>query len=502
VHPSTETGAPVATDVIHLTARDDIAIVREMIQGMAGGRLIFVVPDGVPTLRSLVTMKLIRRYAEQNATHVMIVTSDGVVAEVAREAGLLVRSALPTQEEDWRWAELDLVSAGRPAGSPTAARRVAVILRRGLALTIILSFALPVILVGLLGASSAEVILYPAFEPLAATIAVKAGPDVRAVNSAARLVPAQTVQVTLEETLSAETTGRKRAPDKPATGTVVFANRGATSVIVPKGTVVRTGTGVSIRFRTEEEATVPIGPIASVRVPVQALDPGPSGNVRAGTVTVVEGPIGLHVTVLNDEDFSGGTEREVRYVTLNDRTVLRTTLMAKVQEKGLAELQRVLPAEQTVITPSATIVVHDAVFDHNANEEASILTLRMRATVSVLVVSMENITRLAADHLTAQAREGFFVPLSSVRLSQPMDIQVEPDGVRFQVRVQAQSVGEIDSRRIQQALAGVTRREALHYLQGFALARPPEVNLALPVLDRLPLLGSRIHVDIRGPEVP
>jgi len=78
-------------------------------------------------------------------------------------------------------------------------------------------------------------------------------------------------------------------------------------LLIPAGTVCMTAGG--IRFETAEEALLPVGALY-VDVPAIAAEPGSSGNVAPGTVTIMSAmPVGIRQCT-NPDFFTGGTDAE------------------------------------------------------------------------------------------------------------------------------------------------------------------------------------------------
>lgn len=107
----------------------------------------------------------------------------------------------------------------------------------------------------------------------------------------------------------AQLRGLKRKPAVAAEGAVRFTAGEISSVprVVPKGTVCMTA-GM-IRFETAEDAVLAPGE-KTVDVPVQALEPGKSGNVSAGSiVSMAVVPMGIAKCV-NPTPCAGGADAE------------------------------------------------------------------------------------------------------------------------------------------------------------------------------------------------
>ena len=99
-----------------------------------------------------------------------------------------------------------------------------------------------------------------------------------------------------------------------ATGKLKFERRvtgneqAKEAIKIPAGTMVRTDQpgAWSQTFRTLNDAVLNEN---DVIVEVRAVEPGALGNVKANTVTVVDGLLGEKLTVSNPSDFAGGEDK-------------------------------------------------------------------------------------------------------------------------------------------------------------------------------------------------
>ena len=184
---------------------------------------------------------------------------------------------------------------------------------------------------------SATIRLAPASESIQITIPLKAVQDAR-LDAEGGVVPAQALSVQVSGDARTPTTGRSDEPAGKARGQVVFINRTGGEITVPAGTIVSTGTGNNVRFATTEDVILP--PSGRAAASAEALEPGPSGNARAGTVTRVEGSLGLSVLVANEMNFSGGTTAKMGVVTEEDKVRLQEQLLEELKRQALERLER------------------------------------------------------------------------------------------------------------------------------------------------------------------
>ena len=144
---------------------------------------------------------------------------------------------------------------------------------------------------------SATITVAPASQALQVDIPLKAVQDAR-LDAAAGIVPAQALSVQVAGDARTPTTGSSDEPVGKAKGRVVFINRTGREIMVPAGTMLSTATGNNVQFATTTAAVLP--PNGRGAASAEALDAGPAGNARAGTVTRVEGPLGLSLLVANE----------------------------------------------------------------------------------------------------------------------------------------------------------------------------------------------------------
>jgi len=484
--------------IIHLTPDDDIASLRERLSRTQAQIVILVVSNDVALLRNAVSVKLLRRYAGQMDMQIVVVTRDRTSEDLARRQGLRVYAALDKIPPKSRGglSKQDLASVPSLPHVPiyrSAARLGCWVL----ALAVLAAAVAALALVAAFLAPSATITLVPAAEPISATVSLSASTQMRVIDSVKGQFPAKPIQVLIEDTGTVETTGRKRVPDATAAGTVifVFANRSLGALTIPKGTIVRTASGMSVRFRTEEDVTLPAGAVASVRAQVKAVDPGPNGNVKAGAINIVEGTLAFQVSVLNDEDIGGGTEKQARYVTLQDRSNLREAITQKIHAKAPNELRNAIKPDDILPVETLTLAVNEAIFDKALDAEGEYLSGKVRATVSGLLLDGQDIKHLVAGRLGDQAPPGFVVLPEGVSYGAPANIKYSDGVLNLQITVTARSQAQINSQDAQRAAAAKPLETATEDVARlFRLAQPPEIELKSAWFGRMPIFTSRITV--------
>ncbi len=502
--------------VVHLEGDEDIHTVRGIVARAQAERLVLVVPRGHPAFRSLVRLKLIARQAHDRGVDIALVTRDPDVRELARDIHLATfRSVRAAQKAArWRRPSADVLegvklSANGRGHAPLAWQRgrEAVLARREqlgapanwVDRFVLLGLALGVLIVLVAGAvlvvPAATVTLIPAQSELSVPFEFTA--DVRAEGVFLRQgrIPAQRHVITVEGTAQTATSGRKDVPDKPATGSVTFVNLLPQDVPIPAGTIVRTSAAVPIRFRTTEDAVVPAN--GQISVPVEALNPGPTGNVGPMLINQVEGPAATAVRVFNPEPTQGGSVRQVQVVTAADKDQLRAQLSQRLAQEGRTALEQAVPEGFVLVPGSVTLEPVAETFDRLVDEQADVLTLQYRLRVSGLIVARRDVLRVGKRAIEAQ------VPPDRILLEEGFRVQLvngEPvaDGeMRVMASVSGVTAARIDGNAVRDLVRGQPVDEAYAVLvQRLPLAADPGIDISPAWWSRMPYLPLRITVRV------
>ena len=252
----------------------------------------------------------------------------------------------------------------------------------------------------------ARLTVTPAQLPLSAiariTVVVPAGEqdELEEIDFEGQRIAGRRVSAEVSGEAVSAATGTTGVPSSRATGTILFTNILPQDYTVGRGATVRTSAGQPVRFVTTGDVTVP--PLGQAAVGIEAVDPGPQGNVSVGLVNRVEGAVARAVRVTNPEPTRGGGMSEVRAVTQADRDKLDYTLLVELRaqgydrvlerpeaEGGLREGEYLVPGSVRVFQ-----VLHKT-YDRFATEEAESVKLEMRVSVTGVVVDLGDAYNLA-----------------------------------------------------------------------------------------------------------
>lgn len=498
--------------VIHLQGNEDIHALRTMVARAQAGRVLLVVPKGHPALRGLVRLRLLVRQANDAGKQLALVTHDGPVSRSAAQLNLSVfRSVAAGQRSQrWRGGEAALPQQGQ-RGAPASWRtgREGVRARRDqigqggdwgervALLGLGLGVAVVLVAVFLLVLPSAEITLVPRQEPMSILVPVSANPNVDVVDYDNAVVPAATVQVTLEATQQIPTSGRKDVPDAPATGSVTFINQTGQDIPVPANTIVATTSATPVKFRTLDDAFVPAGVGSRATAAIEAVAPGLTGNVAALQINQIEGPAGVVLRVVNQQPTQGGTVKQVAVVTAADKEQLREQLLNRIRQEGAVELAERTPEDQFFIAETTAIETLTESFDRVVDEQAETLTLLLRVRASGTAVLRAPVERLAKRALIAQVPPSFQLLDEGFAVAPRAVEQVEGAVARVAFQVDGVTGARLDGSTVRTLVRGLPLEEAHGVLlQRLPLAADPSIAVQPDWWGRMPYLPLRIFVRV------
>ncbi len=501
--------------VLYLETEDDLPAIRELLEGAQAKRVLLVVPKGSHLFRVPLNLRILSRYANDLALDVALVTRDSRTRQVAKEEGVATLSSISRgQRGHWRSRSPRRSAAERAARARVAGLRSGrgdigysdtVIVWAGRVLGVLL-FAFLLVVVGGMAAMlipEAKVTLVPYREIVEANLQLTADPEEEKPSLTSLTIPARIVETEVEQTGEIATVSTRDAPDAPGVGTITFINQSTDRLEILPGAVVRTSTGTTIRFRTVTSATLEAFVGARADAQIEALEPGPVGNVGRATINEVE-TSGLRgkVRVINEQPTQGGGVKQVGVVTRADMDRLKAQLYQQLQQRAYVELQNQLGDQEFLPPESMTTEIMAEVYDHFLNAESDVLHLQMRVLATGTAVDRANANLMAYDVLKER------IPVAHELRSEEITFSLDEENVQMvgrnvvlDVSASAPLVLDVDRQEVRSLVSGLAVDEAVHVLdEAFALDAEPVVEVRpdwikrWEWLDRVPLLPFRIQV--------
>lgn len=492
-------------DVIFLTRHDTIDTACELLRrARPGAQVWMALPWRARYTRELLNLKRLRRIAGDKAVELRLVSRDSRARSLAREAGVAVSASVPRALKRLEPREIrssDLSARVVPVTERLSARHLRAPARFNVGRAILGLAFIALLLATMIGViavflPSAEVALEPVSTREQVTFTAQANTRYDRVDHELGLIPLRSVQVIVEGQGETPASGTADVAEGYASGHVVFTNRTNEAVVVPQGTVVRSGSGETMRFRTTAEVTLPATLFATARAPVEAVE---AGYAMAGayTLTRVEGALASRIEVMNDTSIGGGGSRRVPIVTYADLDTLRAMLVEQLQRQAYDQLVQQLGAGEFVPANTLSIEVMSLNYDQYVNQQHDVLSGTMRLVVRGSAVNDVHLKQLAWARIVAQAGGDVELIEDTLEMDQVGDIRVEDAWVAMDMRASAAVVSTVDYAALRAHMRGRTPEQAAEWLEtNLALASAPRIEVKPEGWPRMPILDGRFEISL------
>jgi len=490
--------------IIQLNHEDDIAAIRARVEAAELAHVVLVVPRDCFALESESGLQLLRRAVDDLGVQIALVVHDEIVRDHAEEHGFpIFNSIAQTQRAHWRMQPSMRASPSRapqpPTTAPESSKSFALIpelIKEWRSAILVMAGALFVLCIAaFLLVPAAQVRIVPSSIALTTTTDVIIDSAIPQVNAETRSISARRLIREISGTMQLKTTTTKNIPDARATGTVVFTNLRAEETVIPPGTIVKTSAGVPIRFTTLTTVTVPAGVNSRVEAPIQAVDPGPSGNVKELAINTVEGSQSLQVHAINTKPMVSGTVRPVKVVTADDKRKLEEQLLQQLKQQAPAVLRASLKPGEFVPPDSVTVDVTDKQFDRTVDEPADVLNLKMTAEAVGLAGDQADMESVVSLILQKQMQPGYQLLPNGVKVETLPGGKYQGIQLRQPIRAVGYATPQLDPSKVARAVQGKSVDEAKAYLSSaIDLAQPADISVSPPGWWRMPWLAFRIAV--------
>jgi len=339
----------------------------------------------------------------------------------------------------------------------------------------------------------AQVHVNPVTQTQSIVVPVTASSSVKSVFITGS-IPAREKRIVVDGTQRVTVTGEGIVPQSKAKGVVSFRNLSQSAVNIPIGTVVAGG---DIRFVTTELGVVNPGVGETVELKIEAVEGGLAGNLEAETINVVEGRLGLSLSVINPEPTIGGRERASVQATDADRERAKTLLLKSLESDARAKLLDVLkPGDMLFDETFAFSQILAENYDLPVGAAGSQLTLTMQAEYTVDYADASDLTELASLALNASVPSGFLAASDALTVEPESDPELLEDGsVRWTIRAEQEIVQQVDTSRVTQLILGLGSSDAQSKLDdALPLTSKPKISLAPSWWPWVPIVPFRIEV--------
>ncbi|HEV7662054.1 MAG TPA: baseplate J/gp47 family protein [Chloroflexota bacterium] len=475
--------APRSQELVFLDADDDLGTIRSKLEASSAEEIFLVIPRRSSVLRTPLEFRILARIANEMSSETVLVTEDPSRRRLANQEGFHTRRGLRTlkhlmigpDQRPPRFVMPDWVPLPNILGFLSF-----------LGLLIVAAGAVLVVY------PQMRVTLVPQTRSISHAVDITVDPDIKTADVATASLPGSLLTLPIDVSASMPIPSDRTIGRDKAHGEIVVTSQRPQPYTLPKGTVVRVDGGA--RFVTDQD--IALQPRVLARVGVTAVDAGTGGNVGPGQITTFDGSGFDLLDVVNQRPTTGGTDRQAKVVTEDDRKTLDDVLKKAARDKGFMQLQQRAGSEQTLPEMSLSVDAKDEKFDQEVGAESDQLTGRLTGSVSGTVFQ-----NLAYNDLVGKVLERSAGP--DLQLGAPVKVDVpgvlKIDGHKVVLRCDASGLVQsaVDADGIKRALTGTSAQDARSYLaQLSGLAEAPRVEMTPVWAPR----AFRIDVNVQGPK--
>jgi hypothetical protein len=510
-------------EYVQLDSNDDVVTVRDRMSFIRGRRVLLIWPEEGTTLTRRLDLVMIQREADRRAIQLSLVTHDTEVIAHAKDLNISTFETIRASERG-RWKrgrkKVFIPRYHKPSHEPnpeelkTVASRIAKRSpKRSQTRYLVERLVILAILIGVIGVT-AYIILPNAVvqitlqeEEISTTVEITADTTIQSVDITNSVIPAQVIRVTVETTATIPTTGIESLDSAPATGIVTFTNETDTPIDIPSNTTLSTSAGTPILFRTVSSTTIPTGIGQRIDIHVEALQSatGSIGNVEAGMINTIIGPLDDAVTVINLAPTIGGENRSINVVTADDMLNLLNSVRVQLQSLAYGEIGTRITENQLIIIESIKIDEERndwTTYTHDVGDATDSVSLTMRAAISSMVVDDRFGQQITLAELSSQIEAGKSIrPDSTTYTRGPIISQASANRVTFTATSTAQVIQQFDTSQLQQQLAGLSLADAQRLLAttlNVTTTNPPEIFTTPDGFSQMPILPIRIDIQVQN----
>lgn len=494
------------TQIITLESHDDLISVRDKFSWAKTPRILIVWPKYEKVTLRVLDLKILQRHADSLGAQLGLVTRRASVRRDAESLGIPVFDSTTTAQREL-WPD----SAPRSRRIPKAPRRDLRKIRDsvyekeaawrislpGRVLTFTVG-VMAVLTVAGLFVPRAALTLYPEAKTQSIVIPVAASESVESI-SITGAVPAQELSVVVGVEQSLAITSEISAPKSKSKGIARFTNSSQGQVNIVAGTLVSTATEPPVKFVTLHDTLLEPGIDKFVDIPIEALQPGASGNISSDLVVVVVGPLGLSISVNNPNPIKGGADSQVIGATEDDRAKLRDVAMENLRRDAESKLRaQIAPADILLSDTFDIAQIVEENFEPPAGQPGKTLVLKMQVEFTSRYVLDNDLKELSLSTLNASARNGFgstALPAYKV-ITEP---STDNSGIsHFELEVTRTLLRQVDVMQVFSIVRG-HKPELIkgELISSLSLRQKPEITVTPSWWPWLPLIPFNISVEMR-----
>lgn len=494
------------TQIITLESHDDLISVRDKLSWAKTPRVLLVWPKYEQVNLRVLDLKVLQRHTDSLGAQLGLVTRRANIRRDAESLGIPVFGTTSAAQKDL-WP----VSAPRTQRTPKNPRRDLRKIRdsvyeqepawrtslTGRVLTFTVGVIAFIAVAGLF-VPRATLTLYPETQTQSAIIPVAASEAVESTTVTGD-IPAKKISAIVETEQSLAIVSEIGIPNAKARGVARFTNLSQGEVQIPAGTIISTATDIPIRFVTLNDTLLAPGVDEFVEVPIEALDAGERGNLLAGTLIVVDGPLGLSIAVGNPSATSGGSDLSLIGATEEDRTKLYDVVLDNLRRDAETNLRGQIGPNDILLADTFEVIeVLEETYDPPAGQAGAQLKLKLKVEFTARYVSDADMRQLASVALNSSVPQGF-ESLEVAAYTLLTDPSTDNAGVsHFELDVTRTLNRTIDEMQVLSIIRGETPAAAIRELApAMPLRQATDIKLKPAWWPWMPLIPFNITMEVK-----
>ncbi len=307
-------------------------------------------------------------------------------------------------------------------------------------------------------------------------------------------VPARQVLLRPSGIIRVTTTGQTLVPGSPASGEVTFTNLTGDLVLVPAGTGVLPAGRPDLRFTTVADLTLAAAQGVSANTRVVAANPGVAGNLPAGSLNAIDGPLGLQASVEQTDPLTGGSQTTRAAVASADQAEALRLLTEQLLSETASEIESQMEAGEALASASLRVTnTPQSEFDRQIGEAADLVGLQLTLEVVALIYRQQDVGVAAALALTPQLPDGSPVVPGSLTWTLASSAPTVPESLP--VHVKQQFFNPVSIAAVRRAACGRRPSEAAARIAAIpGQTEPAQVEMAPSWWPVIPWLEVRVRV--------
>jgi hypothetical protein len=242
------------------------------------------------------------------------------------------------------------------------------------------------------------------------------------------------------------------------------------------------------------DLSLPAGKGASASMRVVAAQPGTEGNLPAGSLSAIDGPLGLAASVTQPDPLTGGTQTSRAAVASADHAAALRMLSEQLLSEAASEIESQLEDGEALATASLRVTnTPQSEFDRPIGVAADSVGLNLTLEVTALVYRQQDIDVAAALMLASRLPSGSRAVPNSLAWTLASSEPTAPE--LLATRVHQQVYKPVSTATVVHAARGKRPSEAAARVAALpGQSAPPQVEMVPTWWPVVPWLEVRVRV--------